>query len=413
MTGYTGFISVVGDPAEPTIDAAGNVVVSSPPQRTGTAEEAVRVAARRNNVFDADPAQRDKLESWSRAIAAQTAAQPPQQLLDECLKQPGADSPGGHVLFRGFWCQKRTVHGGIIVNGKIEGEFWVDYRAAAIGNPFVRKTHVFFRGDDYRTEGTFSGWSTLGLKYECRVLTVGCTADKGFVTKDIGDWDDGDWVDWTMDSDERQSSQEPERVLRHILGLTGQAIDDFGRPTVTGSGDITGFRCDSANYFPSPLRCVFTDVIPRLNYNFGNGYDEVVHHIRKAQNQPAQTYPNYGTPKNIPGKWASDASQPPLTRVQYNGEDWKKNAAEKDRACDKQPPYTGPGQLPDFDKTTRQCDEYPFATTQQGAGKGDGNFSIQDVPKEQNGLAGNALQWYLEWDRILYKDLDNYWVKAG
>ncbi|MFI5560824.1 hypothetical protein ACIA2T_16240 [Amycolatopsis japonica] len=38
----------------------------------------------------------------------------------------------------------------------------------------------------------------------------------------------------------------------------------------------------------------------------------------------------------------------------------------------------------------------------------------------QNGLAGNALQTYLRWDRILYDEdpvadgtLDEYWVKAG
>lgn len=46
--------------------------------------------------------------------------------------------------------------------------------------------------------------------------------------------------------------------------------------------------------------------------------------------------------------------------------------------------------------------------------------SVKYVNGGQNGLADNALQTYLRWDRILYDEdpvadgtLDEYWVKAG
>ncbi|EME51176.1 NucA/NucB deoxyribonuclease domain-containing protein [Amycolatopsis decaplanina] len=67
----------------------------------------------------------------------------------------------------------------------------------------------------------------------------------------------------------------------------------------------------------------------------------------------------------------------------YQGTDWKKNEAAKDIAC-----ATIPKPTP-----KDQCDEYPFATTLQRAGKGDGNFSVKYVDGSQNGSAGGILRW--------------------
>ncbi|MGW5701641.1 NucA/NucB deoxyribonuclease domain-containing protein [Amycolatopsis japonica] len=391
--------------------ADGAVSTLRPEARNGTVEEARRYAARNHdNVADTNADELKNVDALQAQLATAAVEPPPEWLLNECLSRPGADGIGGHVLFRGYWCQKNKVHGEYIYNGKKEGEFTVEYRAQAVANPFTRQVHYWFHGDDYDTSGSFSGWSTLSLKVECVDLTVGCSADRKYVTMDVGDWDDGEWVNWNLSSDEAAATQQPEKVLRNLFVLRGSALDDFNRPVELDSLTRPGFRCDSADYFAgAPKACVFTDVIPRLNYEYGQGYNEVVDHIKLAHLNPGATHPPRPG-KLIPGHWGGIPNSAGLNRVPYGLDTWTKNRNAKDAACRTLPPKQ-PGQ---------ECDEYPFATTVQGAGRGDGNFSVKYVNGGQNGLAGNALQTYLRWDRILYDEdpvadgtLDEYWVKAG
>lgn len=53
---------------------------------------------------------------------------------------------------------------------------------------------------------------------------------------------------------------------------------------------------------------------------------------------------------------------------------------------------------------TYQCDEFPFASTREGAGKGDGNFSVRYVPGVENEQAGRELGTWYGTDRILHGD---------
>ncbi|WP_410583811.1 hypothetical protein [Amycolatopsis sp. lyj-108] len=372
------------------------------PARTGSLEEARRIAAERGQVSESYGNDREKVDSARTALgAAATRAEPPIPILDECLKRPGAGSNEGHILNRNFWCQQGKIWAAIYVNGKEEGYFEVLYRAAAVANPLERKTHIFIHGDDYNTRGTFSAWSTMGVTFQCTVLTSGCSIDNETVVMDVGDWDDGDWVQWNMNSDENVATQQPEKVIRNFVAGSGFGVDDFGRSIDWGPGTRLGLRCDSAAYFTTPRSCIFTDVTSRLNYIKGQGYDQVVDHIMLAQDHPEQTDPNRGTPKVIPGKWA-DLTKPGLNRVAYKGDVWKTNEAAKNIAC-----ATIPKPNP-----TDQCDEYPFATTLQGAGKGDGNFSVKYVNGTQNGSAGGVLRWWYDRDRVLYGALDEFYVWA-
>lgn len=71
----------------------------------------------------------------------------------------------------------------------------------------------------------------------------------------------------------------------------------------------------------------------------------------------------------------------------------KRNKAANDRAC------AGlthdPGE---------QCDEFPFASTKEGAGKGDGSFSVRYVRQTDNSTAGARLSIWYGKDRILDGD---------
>jgi hypothetical protein len=95
----------------------------------------------------------------NRQLAVAAEEGPPQWLLDRCLEHEDAGEIGGHVMFRHFWCQRNVVYGNIInpITLEQEGEFTVPFRAAAIGNPYTREVHYFFHGDDYNTDGSFTG----------------------------------------------------------------------------------------------------------------------------------------------------------------------------------------------------------------------------------------------------------------
>ncbi|GAA3021940.1 NucA/NucB deoxyribonuclease domain-containing protein [Actinokineospora globicatena] len=114
-------------------------------------------------------------------------------------------------------------------------------------------------------------------------------------------------------------------------------------------------------------------------------------HIDFAQTQPGSTIPAKAG-KVIPG--ALDGQ--PLTRWYFNNFD--QNRAEARKACVAEwgPDYAQGGTL--------QCDEYPFNATHQGAARGDGNFSVRVIPKDDNEAGGAWLGAWYSYDRILDGD---------
>ncbi|MEV6237280.1 NucA/NucB deoxyribonuclease domain-containing protein [Lentzea sp. NPDC051838] len=398
-----------GGITSPTLNQDGSVTALVAEPRDGTVEESRRIAMKRGAVADVSAADLAKADETKKQLAV-AAEEPPKELLDACLNSPDAKKVGGRVLFRHFWCQENVVHGEYIntTTGKVEGEFTVKYRAAAIGHPFEREMRYYFHGDDYETDGSFSGWDKLSLKVHCTKLTAGCNNDREWVSKDIGDWDDGEWERWVIGSDERVATQQPEKVLRNIFTVSGYAVDSFGRSVELTSLTEPGFRCDSATYFnQEPRACVFTDVLPRLNYTYGNNHDEVVTHIKTAYEHPELTDPRKEG-KSVPGRFLLGSVDPrALHRVAYGGTTWAKNSAVKDKECAKLPKKDG-----------QDCDEFPFATTREGAAFGDDNYSVKYVNESHNRSAGSALNTYYRWDRILYEEdpadgvLDEFWVSV-
>lgn len=150
-----------------------------------------------------------------------------------------------------------------------------------------------------------------------------------------------------------------------------------------------------------PAGAVFGQATPEFSY-FHEDPEVlgVARHIYTALNLPETTHPpkEDGSPKIIPGN-VRGTEYRPIERnwPGYNDaaqEVSNRNKAAKDRACAQL-------QRPD---DTYQCDEYPFASTVQGAGYGDGNFSVWYVPGDENNKAGQRLQrWYAE-NRIVHGD---------
>ncbi|WP_050788558.1 MULTISPECIES: hypothetical protein [Actinomycetes] len=120
-------------------------------------------------------------------------------------------------------------------------------------------------------------------------------------------------------------------------------------------------------------------------------------HYRYAQQFPQNTIPR-NPAKTIPGAFGYQ----PLTRWYYNNSNQNRAAAVKACVDEWGPNYTEGGKY--------QCDEYPFNTTQEGAARGDGRFSVQRISGPDNEAAGTWLGAWYSYDRIL--DSDEFYVDA-
>lgn len=167
------------------------------------------------------------------------------------------------------------------------------------------------------------------------------------------------------------------------------------------------FRCDSSRaitFYSSG--CVLSTLRPVLIFDENNANEiQAARHIWTALYDPAITYPKVAGPgpaKKIPGGFIPHAPSCVnlcLMRSTLKGVE----QANRDVAipeCKKIRNYVRPD----------SCDEYPFATTLQGAGQTNTgyNYSVAIINENHNCSQGGTMtQWYQR-NRIL--DLDAYWV---
>ena len=128
-------------------------------------------------------------------------------------------------------------------------------------------------------------------------------------------------------------------------------------------------RCDNMLPGRGP-GCVF-EVIPELNYSLSGPYPELAAHIRDAQQS------------GLPG----GSSTRPLHRLTDS------DMREKNRNTSCPSSLTRP---PGTD-----CDEYPFASTWEGAATGSGGFSRRFIDSTQNRLGGSALATFYNKNRVI------------
>jgi hypothetical protein len=188
-------------------------------------------------------------------------------------------------------------------------------------------------------------------------------------------------------------------------GIASYDTDTGGTGGPFASGHM---RSDSASYLPSSGGAVFDGKVPVFSdYSiFSSANGAVAQHIFDAQMDPSSTYPPKPG-KDIPG---SIVSGKPLTRLYPEWDatataEYNLNRTVTQQACAAIAP-----QPPD---PSLQCDEYPFASTWEGAGFGDGNFSVRYVDATQNSSAGGTLSAWYSSDRILHRDLFYVDIQIG
>ncbi|MEV8526356.1 NucA/NucB deoxyribonuclease domain-containing protein [Streptomyces sp. NPDC052000] len=153
-------------------------------------------------------------------------------------------------------------------------------------------------------------------------------------------------------------------------------------PVDTDLGPKLRVRCDNTKYM-GPSRtggCVYPQVTPTYTISTTGPYNQVAWHIEWAQ-------------RNLQRHWGWRGHGPSLTRTMNQ----TLIGNNRDTACPKSMPRPA----------GKSCDEYPFASTYQGASK-NADFSCHMVPERQNSNEGRARQtWY---NSVRLFDGDNFWV---
>ncbi|MFE5884812.1 NucA/NucB deoxyribonuclease domain-containing protein [Streptomyces hydrogenans] len=157
-------------------------------------------------------------------------------------------------------------------------------------------------------------------------------------------------------------------------------------------GPNSSVRCDSASYIIKTWAgagCVFPWVTETLEIS-ATDYPESAAHILRAQHQPEETFPP-APGKKIPGA----PGTAPLHRVaDENTIDQHRNVSIA--ACLEW--------FPNYAHEGLDCDEYPFASTLEGADKSHKNYSVDPIPDTDNRGAGGKMSAFYTGRRILGSD---------
>lgn len=350
----------------------------------------------------------------------------------QCLTSDGANNKFGRIHNRFLWCQRWQLEAKRFQEGKfgtrLVASVTLRYSAVAYGrDDGNRGITVFFRGDSATYWPTPKGYirpeSMLYQRVGCYGES-GCGETAAHTGKQIKDWI-GSWTSFHLTSD-GTGSVLPDKVRRHEWFFNGYVIDSWNLRLTDHDSDRRTIRCDSATNFGLQRRgaCIFDDVIPHLQYSLNDSkVDEVAQHIKCAQDEPFcvrngipfRTYPRMDRPKSIPGKFdpADRNDQRALHRINAS----RKNPDPRytaNRNTVRSTCATLPTDIYDT-SIGQECDEYPFASTAEGAAcceppAFDWDFSVLGVSKSDNGCAGNALKKYYRDDRILYKQ-DGFFVR--
>jgi hypothetical protein len=171
------------------------------------------------------------------------------------------------------------------------------------------------------------------------------------------------------------------------VDLTETAVRDWVKQAQVDAGERDGLTSDER------------EELARLRQENRRLREESARHISDAQNNPERTFPSFNG-KSIPG------AKEPLHRL-IDREEQKKNRAAAIKTCeDIWGDYSGSG---------LECDEYPFASTYEGAnrqdstGKNVNRYSARLIDGTDNGNGGNVIGAVYSANRML--DNDPFYVK--
>ncbi|MGW6689190.1 ricin-type beta-trefoil lectin domain protein [Streptomyces sp. NPDC054961] len=316
----------------------------------------------------------------------------------------------GHVLNHFSFCRwgynTATKLDG---QGRIEGQVRFRETEVGDGSKTARTGRVYVKVTEVTSTGIFAAGTgaTMRMAVSASGYPGSCSASFGTTSvyqEPVATWNDT-FVFYEVTSPSTSGDQTRIDKVASCSFHSGYKVDSAKGATDYSSGPAGGMRMDSAAYLApyGTEGTIFNYALPSLLYDYNNKeLGRVAEHIFYTFRNPDGTDPWISTPKIIPGEYIVGKmlhrNYPKFNAA--SDEISKNNLSAKNTAC----ASVVKG------NSTYECDEFPFASTKEGAGLGDRNFSVRYLPQPDNSKAGGALsKWYGE-DRIL--DGDEYWVQV-
>ncbi|MFI5728722.1 NucA/NucB deoxyribonuclease domain-containing protein [Kribbella sp. NPDC051587] len=190
-----------------------------------------------------------------------------------------------------------------------------------------------------------------------------------------------------------ETPENPDRVTGMNLNVRFAVTSSATPGWAPTSGSYTAsIRCDQSKSgeFQNKPGCIFNGVIPYYSLKIGDpAVGQVAEHIHQALTDPDSTSPQTSGPKMIP--WEI-----------HRETDSARQRANRDKATDACNRVYGE-ERPEG----KQCDEYPFAASEEGAAArdGDAHYSVALIDKSHNETEGGQRSAWLKADRIIDGDL--------
>lgn len=347
---------------------------------------------------------------------ADDPAVPDPAFVDECRHDPAAAPQagglGGRVWNRYLMCGA----GSFILNGPNNdplSQFTTNVTAVSLGHNKDRSITGYISLDHLTTVGWFNDNTVIKVRLRCadpQAFPQPACHESPILSRTVAQWRTTPWAKVSVTSPATDSGGAADAVTRFTHGVSVE-FPNFGTPSTTRvwRNFFQNARCDSATYFTGyPMACVFMNVNSHLQYSLSavdpvTGVSEVAAHIQQAQNNPSSTIParTDGQPKVIPGKY-SEPVDPNLALHRAPSD--TANRAVSTPACNAAFGSPRP--------TGKQCDEYPFASTLEGAASTTWDYSIKLVIDKHNTNAGSALSKFYKDDRIL-RNSDFFYVQIN
>ncbi|WP_169809407.1 NucA/NucB deoxyribonuclease domain-containing protein [Actinomadura chibensis] len=353
----------------------------------------------------------------------------------ECVKNKDSGRPGGWVKNHFAWCgqfgekwiAQRCNDDGCVPGGYLDLHYVIigqGHHGPVPGSTTDRymtfdvKIDYLVNTDLFQTPGT-----TWGTRMDCLGKDSSKCKPSALASKPLSEWSVKPDASFQITSPAKPPTKNDEQRLYADVKQTSDARIPGAVPEGGPlSGAVTSIRFDSAQYIQKngntgtdPLGSIFTKADPFLTYSddIGTEYVEVADHIKLALDRPGETKPPFSD-KQIPGGgWGNPLHRLAASLSDENTKRRDRNRYYSKKACDKYYPGWDIPKDPRDGKSIEQCDEFPFASTLEGAARFlpeydgprfENMFSARPVHRDDNGAAGRVLADWYDWDRILHGD---------
>lgn len=305
----------------------------------------------------------------------------------DCIGSGEATLPRGQYSGRWSWCQSRTMPVVHVIDGVIVGNG--SFQSTLVGEgikgkrnvkvfQYITEVDLYGAWDDKSASVRFTlpcgGWPTAANCQSSGGMTWRLITGRGVTIS---------YLFTSSTSGAVRTEKVGIGVFKATFTmLTGAAV----------YGPEQGFRCDSATYLGKNGACVFDRFTATFTMSRSDSaVNEAAKHIYDALRGASNIYPGKG--KAIPSS---------LTRM-TSKKGMDANTRKAVAACKKRWPTRPKG---------KDCDEYPFKSTNQGAAKANGKFSVRYITSADNQRAGSKLGAWYKSQRILDGERFNVGTKA-